>query len=87
MLEAMALGVPVVATNVGEVGEVVAHQETGLLVRPASGEELANAIIWALTDQTVRERIAKAGQQKVRRRFGVESMLNQTEAVYKRVRR
>jgi glycosyltransferase involved in cell wall biosynthesis len=58
-LEAMACGVPVVASKVGGVPEVVIHDYNGLLVDPGDSKELANSIIRLLSSQELRERLSK----------------------------
>lgn len=51
MLEAMASGVLVIATDVGGIPEIIRHKETGLLVNPSNPVELANAILWVLENR------------------------------------
>jgi glycosyltransferase involved in cell wall biosynthesis len=85
LLEAMMLGVPVIAGNVGGIPEVVTHGETGLLVEPGNSRALAEIITLALQDHSLCARLAQAGQQRVREKFTVKTMVEQTEAVYKKV--
>ncbi|WCM60370.1 glycosyltransferase family 4 protein [Paenibacillus polymyxa] len=69
-LEAMAAGVPVVASRIGGIPEVVQHGETGWLVHPSHGEqEMADAIIRLLQQPGLRRRMGEAGLGEVRRRF------------------
>jgi L-malate glycosyltransferase len=58
-LEAMACGVPIVASKVGGVPEVVIHDYNGLLVEPGDSKELANSIIRILSSQELRKRLSK----------------------------
>jgi glycosyltransferase involved in cell wall biosynthesis len=69
LVEAMAMGVPVAATSVSAVPELVADGETGLLVPPADPEALAGAVYRLLTDAELRARIIPAAQAKVGRDF------------------
>ncbi|MEX0702270.1 MAG: glycosyltransferase family 4 protein [Planctomycetales bacterium] len=85
MLQAMALGKPVIATGVGGVYSVVRHEETGLVVQPSNAEELAERIVSLLDDPLKARAIAAAGRQLVRARFGVEKMVEQTAALYREV--
>jgi glycosyltransferase involved in cell wall biosynthesis len=81
-LEAMATGLPVIATSVGGTPEVVRDGESGLLV-PASDEEgLYEAIIRMLDDQGLAERLAMAGRERVRADFTLDGMARKVEAVY-----
>ncbi|MEC0237673.1 glycosyltransferase family 4 protein [Paenibacillus kribbensis] len=69
-LEAMAAEMPVVASRIGGIPEVVRHGETGWLVDPSPGErEMAAAIIGLLRQTGLRRRMGEAGLGEVRRRF------------------
>ncbi|GIK40743.1 MAG: hypothetical protein BroJett011_45760 [Chloroflexota bacterium] len=85
MLEAMALGLPAVVTNVGGAAEVITHGQTGLLVEPANAPGLAEALIQALENEPLRRALAQAGQQRVQQQFKAQTMIEQTEAVYREV--
>jgi len=82
LLEAMAAGLPVVATRVGGIPEVVEHGVTGLLVPPRDPEALAQAIIALLQDRERAEAMGQAGRARVEKYFSVERMVQQTEALY-----
>jgi glycosyltransferase involved in cell wall biosynthesis len=69
ILEAMAAAVPVVATRVGGVPELVVDGETGLLVEPERPAELAAAIERVLTDAELRLRLGRAGAARIAERF------------------
>lgn len=69
ILEAMALGVPVVASDAGGVSEVVRHLETGILVPPDDSEALAGAIAMLSRDQALRERLVLRARSEVEARF------------------
>jgi colanic acid/amylovoran biosynthesis glycosyltransferase len=69
LLEAMALGVPVVATAVSGIPEVVRDGETGLLVPPRNPDALARAIGWALTDRAGAATRAVAARRLMEERF------------------
>jgi colanic acid/amylovoran biosynthesis glycosyltransferase len=71
VMEAMALGVPVIATNVAGTSELVENGETGLLVRPTDSEALANAMITMMGDYDLRRRSAQLGRAKVAREFDI----------------
>ena len=81
-LEAMAAGLPVVATRVGGTPEVVEHGVTGLLVPPRDPKALAEAIIALLQDRERAEAMGQAGRERVEKCFSVKRMVQQTEALY-----
>ena len=68
-LEAMAAGVPVVATGVGGLREQIEHLETGVLVEPESPDALAEWIVRLHRDRELREKLAAAAAVRVRERF------------------
>jgi glycosyltransferase involved in cell wall biosynthesis len=84
-LEAMACGVPQVATNVGGVPEAVSDGETGLLCPPRDGDRLADRIVRLLGDPQLRSRMSEASRQRHRRLFTLERMLDRTAALFDRV--
>lgn len=84
-LEAMACGVPQVATNVGGIPEAVRHGATGLLCPPNDPHRLAELIVRLLGDQDLRARMSRASRERHRRFFTLERMLDQTAAVFDRV--
>jgi glycosyltransferase involved in cell wall biosynthesis len=69
LFESMAMGVPVVATNVSAIPELVDNEETGLLVDPGQPQQLAEAMLRLLTDDTLRDRIIPAARQRVMQDF------------------
>lgn len=81
VLEALALGKPVVATDVGGVSSVVKNHETGLLVPPGDPAQLADAIATALhSDQ--REEWGRAGADLIARGYGLAGMVSRYEDLY-----
>jgi glycosyltransferase involved in cell wall biosynthesis len=82
ILEAMALGRPVVASCVGGIPEMIRDGETGLLVPPHDPAALAAAIIRLLTDHPLADTLARAARTVVHDRFCVERMVASIEGVY-----
>jgi glycosyltransferase involved in cell wall biosynthesis len=82
LLEAMAAGLPVVATNVGGNPEIVVPDETGLLVPSADPAALAEAMLWMSRDPFRRVQMGSAGRRRVERQFSVRGMIEQYEALY-----
>jgi glycosyltransferase involved in cell wall biosynthesis len=80
VLEAMALGLPVVATAVGGTPEVVRDGETGVLI-PAEDESLSAVILRLVENQEQRKRFGDAASRWVCTHYTVERMVEQTEAI------
>ena len=85
MLEAIALGRPVIASHVDGVDSIVRDNETGLLVPPSNSEALAQRMLELLRDPFRARRLADAASQLVRSDFSVARMTQQTVAVYQKV--
>ncbi|MBI3921671.1 MAG: glycosyltransferase [Armatimonadetes bacterium] len=83
LLEAMASGVPVIASRVGGVPEVVEHGRTGLLVRPGSRAALRQAIERLLRDDALYDRLAKNGAMEVARRFNLPEHVAELNRLYR----
>jgi glycosyltransferase involved in cell wall biosynthesis len=82
ILEAMALGRPVVASNVGGIPEMIEDGRTGLLVHPHDPPALADAIVRLLTDHPLADILGRAGHDLVHERFCVERMVTAIESIY-----
>jgi glycosyltransferase involved in cell wall biosynthesis len=87
LLEAMAAGVPVVATSVGGTPEVVEDGVTGLLVPPRDASALAQAIGSLLADPDRGRSIGHAGRLRVAEQFSLEATVRKTEDLYERLLR
>jgi glycosyltransferase involved in cell wall biosynthesis len=85
LTQAMAMGVPVVSTTVGAIGEVVEEGVTGRQVAPHDVEGFAAAVIAQLSDRATAMRLAAAGRERVRSRYSVDAMARRTEALYQRL--
>jgi len=81
-LEAMAVGLPVVASRVSAIPEVVEDGRTGWLVPPGDPGRLAETVAAALADPQERERRGRLGRQRLDGRFGLERMIDEVMAVY-----
>ncbi|TSC69753.1 MAG: hypothetical protein G01um101470_985 [Parcubacteria group bacterium Gr01-1014_70] len=82
ILEAGLAELPVIATCVGGIPEIIENGTDGLLVDPASPNQLADAIIKLARDINLREQLGKALHQRVKEKFSIELMLQQTIHMY-----
>jgi glycosyltransferase involved in cell wall biosynthesis len=82
LLDAMLLGVPVVATRTGGVPDIVKHDDNGLLVEPKNPSSLAEAILRLLRDRELAERLSRRGKETVLQNFTAEKMVEGTINVY-----
>jgi glycosyltransferase involved in cell wall biosynthesis len=83
LLEAMAAGCPVVATDVGGVASVIKNRVTGLLIKPRNFDEIADAVSNVLIDQKLRLDIVTNSLIVFRERFDAKIMTSQYERLYK----
>ena len=82
VLEAMACGLPVVATRVGGLEEAVEHGRTGLLARPRDPEALAGLMLELLNDDKRRAACGQAGRRRVEERFGMDPVARSHERLF-----
>jgi len=82
LLEAMASGCPVVATDVGGIGEVVRNRETGLLVKPEEPDELARAVINVLNEEEETRKMIRKAREIVEERFSLSHMVEEINRLY-----
>jgi len=85
LLEAMAAGIPSVATRVGGVGEAIEDGESGLLVPPGDSHALAESIIKLLEDRTLARQMGQYARDVVARRFSVSRMVDDYKKIYARL--
>jgi len=85
VLESMAVGVPVIATAVGGVPELVEDNRTGRLVKYGDVDRLSQAILELAGDSTTRKRLAKAATEEVQQRFSFDRQAQLLEHIYKMV--
>jgi glycosyltransferase involved in cell wall biosynthesis len=82
MMEAMAMKVPVIATNIGGPPEVVQDGITGFLVPPADPDTLADKIELLMKDPKLAGRLGEAGPGRVMERFSIGEMMGRIESLY-----
>lgn len=84
LLEAMAAGCPVIATNVGGVSKVIKNKHNGLLVDSKNPNQLASAIKLLLSDKELRSEYSRNGINTFQEHFSAEIMTRQYEKLYLR---
>jgi glycosyltransferase involved in cell wall biosynthesis len=82
ILEAMSVGLPIVATAVGGIGEAIRDRVEGVLVPPRDVVALAEGISVVLSDHQTRAKLGAAGYERVHARFTAERMVDGITAVY-----
>ncbi len=85
ILEAMACGLPVVATRVGGTPDLIAEGETGRLVPASDPVALGDALVELMRDPLVAERLGSRARLECERRFSLERMVADYEALYERL--
>ena len=84
-LEAMAAGLPVIASRVGGLGQAVVHEGTGLLVPPDDVDALEAALRRLLDDGALRERLGAAGPNHIAEHYSADTMVDAYLALYREV--
>ena len=82
VLEAMAMGKPVVATKVGGVSEAVLDGITGKLVSPDDPSALAECIVWMFNHREERIKMGEEGRKRVVNLFSMDKMISRTQKIY-----
>ncbi|MBL8089646.1 MAG: glycosyltransferase family 4 protein [Anaerolineales bacterium] len=84
LLEAASLGVPIIASQVGGIPELVTHQQEALLVPPENPSELASAILQLINDKKLASRLATNAKDKAQTQFSLEKQFELTWAAYRK---
>jgi glycosyltransferase involved in cell wall biosynthesis len=84
-LEAMACGLPVVATAVGSMAEMVTDGRDGFIVRPDAPDQLADRLIALLAEPDRARAMGNAGRERVERDFTLDCMTERYTALFRRV--
>ena len=80
--EAMALGVPIIASDIGGARHLIEHGVTGMIVRPGEPDDLASALKSMADDRAAARRMALKAREDVTRRFSIDRLADETLAVY-----
>ncbi|MCJ7508976.1 MAG: glycosyltransferase [candidate division Zixibacteria bacterium] len=82
ILEYMAAGLPVVATEVGGNTEAIVHNQTGFLVKPKDKEEMSKTLLTLLNDDKLRSKMGAEGRKRIEERFTLNHMMSQLGKYY-----
>ncbi len=82
LMEAMAAGLPVVASRVGGIPELIAESETGILVEPNAEQSLIQALQSLTANAALRLQMGQAARQRASERFDIRQTVRQYEALY-----
>ncbi|MBX7218593.1 MAG: glycosyltransferase family 4 protein [Blastocatellia bacterium] len=84
-LEALAAGVPVIASQVGGLAEILTHEQTALLVPPQNGKELATALHRLLIDEQYCKHLIQSGFSRVETEYTLERAVERVEKLYQEI--
>ena len=84
--EAFAAGVPVIASNLGALGELVHHGRTGLHYRPGDAEDLAAQVEWLISHEQERQQMRRAARSEFELRYTADRNYEMLLAIYERAR-
>lgn len=85
LMEAGALGLPVISCNIGGIPEVIINNKTGILVKANQPEPMTNAIIKLANNPTLRHTMGQAAIQHIRKNFNAKQLAQKVEELYKKV--
>lgn len=82
LMEAMACGLPCIASRVGGVPELISHETDGILVAPKNVEQMAQNLVKLVYDPALRRKLGKNARKKIEDMFSTEKMIKQIEKTY-----
>ena len=85
LMEAMATGVPVIASAVGGIPTIIDNRENGVLVEPQNPDAITNAILALLQNRTACDKISKNARKTILKRYSADRMARQYENEYRRL--
>ena len=85
LLESAHARIPIIATAIGGIPEIIEHKHSGMLARPQNSEDIQENIRYMLAEQYRREKMADALYRKVTKNFGIKNMLEKTWGLYRTV--
>jgi glycosyltransferase involved in cell wall biosynthesis len=85
LMQALAVGLPVVTTTTGSIPDVVKEGQSGLIVPPRDADALADRIGQLLSDPALCARLGREGRRTVEQSYSIDRMVDELERVYRRV--
>lgn len=85
LIEAMACGLPVVATDIAGIPDIVIHGETGFLAAPSELDKLAQYVVQLARDAELRQRMGAAGRRRALAEFDVQVMVERYDQMFREV--
>jgi len=85
LMEAMACGVACIASDVGDVKELIKNEEDGLIVEPKNVDQITNSILRLINDRDFMERIGSSARKKIKKYFSSVKMINSFEKLYNQI--
>jgi glycosyltransferase involved in cell wall biosynthesis len=82
LLEAMACGVPVVASAVGEIPNIIDSGKNGILIPPANPEKIAEAVLTICRNNDFRTKLSETAKETIRSKFNINEWMRKIESVY-----
>ena len=85
ILEAMSYGIPVIATSVGGIPEVVEDKKTGILVPPGDIKKLTEALKYLVENRDIRQKFGEAARRRVEEMFNIETVAMRLDVLFSEV--
>lgn len=85
LFEYMAMGKPIITTNLGQIGEIIEHGKSGLLIEPGNYKELANNILTLMADEKLRKNLGENARIEVEKNYTWERNAIKIMEIYKEV--
>lgn len=83
LIEAMAVGLPIIASDVGGIPELISNNENGILINPADQGSLLTALKTILSSENTRKKMGEAGRIIFKEKFSLDTMVNNYAEIYK----
>jgi glycosyltransferase involved in cell wall biosynthesis len=83
ILEAAASGLPIVASDIGGITDIVQHEQTGLLVEPGDPQAIALAVNRLINDDVLRQTQARSARELVTRRYSWDVVVDRFDALFR----